>query len=134
WRRVLEVNLTGSFIIAQSAATHLQHSGGSLTFLTSRAGKTGFAALNADSSGTKPHYCASKAGVISLMKSLAIELAPRVRVNAIAPGPIEGDMIPSDAWPRIARQVPLARLGTPDEVADAAFFLTGSAASFITGH
>src|SRR5690606_33899350 len=82
WRRVVDINLTGSFIVAQAAIAPLSKSRGSITLMTSRAGKTGFAALNAGKSGTKAHYCASKAGVISLMKSLATELAPDVRVNA----------------------------------------------------
>jgi NAD(P)-dependent dehydrogenase (short-subunit alcohol dehydrogenase family) len=134
WKRVLEVNLTGAFIVAQAAISCLTTTSGSLTFLTSRAGKTGFAALNPGHSGTKPHYCASKAGVISLMKSLAIELAPSVRVNAVAPGPIEGEMIPRDRWPEIAERVPLGRLGTPAEVAEAVYFLASPAAGFVTGH
>ncbi|TEA78782.1 SDR family NAD(P)-dependent oxidoreductase [Allopusillimonas ginsengisoli] len=134
WRRVVDINLTGSFIVAQAAIAPLSKSRGSITLLTSRAGKTGFAALNAGKSGTKAHYCASKAGVISLMKSLATELAPDVRVNAVAPGPIEGEMIPRERWPEIAARVPLERLGTAAEVADAVHFLSSAAASFITGH
>ncbi|HVL10216.1 MAG TPA: SDR family NAD(P)-dependent oxidoreductase [Burkholderiaceae bacterium] len=134
WKRILDVNLTGSFIVAQAAIAPLARARGSITLLTSRAGKTGFAALNASRSGTKAHYCASKAGVISLMKSLATELAPDVRVNAVAPGPIEGEMIPRDRWPEIAARVPLGRLGRIEEIADAAYFLASPAASFITGH
>lgn len=134
WKRVLDVNLTGAFIVTQAAIAPLVQAKGSMTLLTSRAGKTGFAALNAGSGGTKPHYCASKAGVISLMKSLAIELAPDIRVNAVAPGPIEGEMIPRERWPEIAARVPLQRLGTTNEVAQAVHFLASPAASFITGH
>lgn len=134
WCRVLDINLTGTFIVAQAAIAELRANKGSMTFLTSRAGKTGFAALSPDKNGTKPHYCASKAGVISLMKSLAIELAPDVRVNAVAPGPIEGNMIPRERWPELAKRVPLERLGKADEIADAVHFLVSPAASFITGH
>lgn len=134
WRRVVDVNLTGTFIVCQAAIPALAAAGGSIVLLASRAGKTGFAALNASASGTKAHYCASKAGVISLTKSLAIELAPEVRVNAIAPGPIEGEMIPRERWPDIARRVPLGRLGTAGEIAEAAFYLVSPQASFITGH
>lgn len=134
WQRVIDVNLTGTFVLAQAAMPELVKNKGSLTLLTSRAGKTGFAAFNTSKNGTKPHYCASKAGVISLMKSLAIEFAPDVRVNAVAPGPIEGEMIPRERWPEIAKHVPLARLGKVSEIADAVHFLTSSASSFVTGH
>lgn len=134
WRRLMDVNLTGTFVVAQAAIGPLSRAKGSMTLLTSRAGKTGFAALNAGKSGTKAHYCASKAGVISLMKSLATELAPDVRVNAVAPGPIEGEMIPRDRWPDIAAKVPLGRLGTAGEIAEAVYFLASPAAGFITGH
>lgn len=134
WKRLIDVNLTGTFIVAQAAIPSLLKAKGSITLLTSRAGKTGFAALNAGNSGTKAHYCASKAGVISLMKSLATELAPDIRVNAVAPGPIEGEMIPRERWPEIAARVPLGRLGTVNEIADAVHFLASPSASFITGH
>lgn len=134
WQRLINVNLNGAFIVSQAAIGPLSRASGSLVLLTSRAGKTGFAALNSTNSGTKAHYCASKAGVISLMKSLAIELAPTIRVNAVAPGPIEGEMIPKDLWPEIANRVPLKRLGTPSEIAEAVFFLIQPASSFITGH
>lgn len=134
WRRIIEVNLTGAFIVSQAAIAHLQPGAGTITLLASRAAKTGYAALNAGSDGTKPHYCASKAGVISLTKSLATELAPDIRVNAVAPGPIEGEMIPRDKWAGIAARVPLGRLGTPEEIASAVAFLASPAAGFITGH
>ncbi|HLR13395.1 MAG TPA: SDR family NAD(P)-dependent oxidoreductase [Burkholderiaceae bacterium] len=134
WRRIIEVNLTGAFIVSQAAIAHLRPGTGSITLLTSRAAKTGYAALNVGSGGTKPHYCASKAGVISLMKSLATELAPEIRVNAVAPGPIEGEMIPQEKWADIAARVPLGRLGAPSEIAAAVAFLVSPAAGFITGH
>jgi 3-oxoacyl-[acyl-carrier protein] reductase len=85
--------------------------------------------------GTKSAYSASKAGVISLVKSLAIELAPAgVRINGIAPGSIEGTMIPQEKWAELARSIPLKRLGRPDEIAEAAFYLCSEEASYITGH
>ena len=80
-------------------------------------------------------YAASKAALLSLVKSLAIELAPDgVRVNAIVPGSIEGNMIPQERWPELAARIPLGRLGTPDEIADAVRYLCSDEARYITGH
>lgn len=135
WRRVIDINLTGAFIVAQAAIAYLERGVGSMTLLTSRAAKTGYAALNVGGGGgTKPHYCASKAGVISLMKSLAIELAPGIRVNAVAPGPIEGTMIPKDKWGDMIARVPLGRMGTPSDIAAAVSYLVSPSAAFVTGH
>ena len=133
WERIVNVNLTGSFVVCKAAIDSLRRNRGGMVLLTSRAGKSGMV-LNQRQKGVKAHYCASKAGVISLTKSLAFELAPDVRVNGVAPGPIEGEMIPREAWARVAQHVPLARLGTTQEIADAVHFLLSPAASFITGH
>jgi 3-oxoacyl-[acyl-carrier protein] reductase len=135
WRRLLDVNLTGAFVVAQAAIPALRRGRGSVVMIASRAGRTGYAALNAAPTGTKAHYAASKAGLLSLVKSLAIELAPdSVRVNAVVPGSIEGQMIPRERWPELAQRIPLGRLGTPQEVADAARFLCSDEARYITGH
>jgi NAD(P)-dependent dehydrogenase (short-subunit alcohol dehydrogenase family) len=135
WRRLLDVNLTGAFLVARAAIGAMRQSQGAMVMIASRAARTGFAALAASPEGTKAHYCASKAGLLSLVKSLAIELAPAgVRVNAVVPGSIEGAMIPRDRWPEMARRIPLGRLGLPDEIADAARFLCSDQARYITGH
>jgi NAD(P)-dependent dehydrogenase (short-subunit alcohol dehydrogenase family) len=135
WERVIRVNLTGAFIVCKHAAAAMQRPGGGIVLVSSRAGRTGVAALNVANAGAKAHYCASKAGVISLAKSLATELASDgVRVNAVAPGSIEGTMIPRERWDAIARQVPLGRLGTAEEVAGAVAFLCSDDARYITGH
>jgi len=135
WRRLLEVNLTGAFLVAQAAIPALCRARGAAVFIASRAGRTGYAALNASPAGTKAHYAASKAALLSLVKSLAIELAPEgVRVNAVVPGSIEGQMIPRERWPELAARIPLGRLGTPDEVANAVGWLCSEAAGYVTGH
>jgi NAD(P)-dependent dehydrogenase (short-subunit alcohol dehydrogenase family) len=114
---------------------YLQESKGVGLLITSRAGKVGYAGFDPNPAGTKAHYCASKAGVISLVKSLAIELAPfGVRVNGLAPGSIEGTMIPKELWAGLAEKIPLKRLGLPEEIAQAASFLCSDASSYITGH
>lgn len=106
-----------------------------MTLFTSRAAKTGYAAIGVNANKTKAHYCASKAGVISLVKSLATELAQYdVRVNSVAPGPVSGVMIPKEQQALIAEKVPLKRLGTPEDMAEAAFSLASPTAAFITGH
>jgi NAD(P)-dependent dehydrogenase (short-subunit alcohol dehydrogenase family) len=136
WEMVIRVNLTGTFIMTQAMIPALRRTGGgSMVLITSRAGKTGVAALNVNANATKAHYCASKAGVISLVKSLATELAKEnIRVNGLAPGSIEGTMIPKQQWPIIAQSIPLQRLGRPEEIAEAACFLCSPQSSYITGH
>jgi 3-oxoacyl-[acyl-carrier protein] reductase len=135
WSEVIEVNLNGAFHIARAALESLKAARGSAVLVSSRAARVGYAALAQASVGTKPHYCAAKAGVISLTRSLALELAPHgVRVNCVAPGSIEGEMIPRERWADIAARVPLGRLGRQDEIADACFYLCSEAASYVTGH
>jgi 3-oxoacyl-[acyl-carrier protein] reductase len=136
WEDVIRVNLTGSFLLLQAAMELLAESApSSVVLVSSRAGQVGASAHGINPQATKPHYVSSKAGVIAMTKSFAMELAPRgVRVNCVAPGPIEGSMIPREKWDTIARAVPLGRLGRADEVASAIRFLASDAAAFITGH
>ncbi|MFF5992667.1 SDR family NAD(P)-dependent oxidoreductase [Prauserella flavalba] len=135
WRRVLDVNLTGAFLMAQASIPALRRSRGSMVMIASRAARVGYAALNpSPTDGTKAHYCASKAGLLSLVRSLAIELAPdSVRVNAVVPGSIEGAMIPRERWPELASRIPLGRLGTPREIAEVVEFLCSDGARYVTG-
>jgi 3-oxoacyl-[acyl-carrier protein] reductase len=135
WRRVVDVNLNGAFFVAQAAIPVLRASHGAMVMIASRAARVGYAALSPTPAGTKPHYCASKAGVLSLVKSLAVELASDgVRVNAVVPGSIEGAMIPRERWPELAARIPLGRLGVAEEVADVVAFLCSPQSRYVTGH
>ncbi len=133
WREVLDVNLTGTFLAVQSAArTMLAGSrGGSIITIASIAAKH-------PEAGT-PAYGASKAAVWMLTKHTATVLAPSgIRVNAIGPGFIDTNMTaPLKALPELydqfVGQVPMGRMGTPDEVANVALFLAGDESSYFTG-
>jgi NAD(P)-dependent dehydrogenase (short-subunit alcohol dehydrogenase family) len=127
WDRVLNVNLKGAFFCAQAAARAMLGRGGAIVNVASDAAWSG---------GLNPcaHYAASKAGLVSITRSLAKELAGYgIRVNALAPGMIDTDM-GGDAGAALGGlQIPLGRYGTPDEVAAAVVFLASSDASYVTG-
>lgn len=130
WSRVLDVNLTAPFRLAQAAAPALAEAQGSIVNIASVA-IMGFAGQAA--------YDASKGGLQTLTRSLAVELGPQgVRANAVAPGFIRTPMV--DAHPdladigrRLARTLPIARMGEPDEVASAVAWLASKRASYVTG-
>ena len=140
WRRVLDVNLTGAFLVGREAARALPD-GGNLVFIASVAGLTGDPFFGA--------YCASKFGVVALTQVLARELGHRqIRVNAVCPGGVRTAMsaetIRGDAE-RLGRKEDdlrslyesdsfLNRWADPGEVADACLFLLSSASSYISGH
>ena len=127
WLQSIAINLDGVFYTCRAAIPHLQP-GGSIVNLASLAGQRG--------SRNHGHYAAAKGGVISLSRTLAMELAPAIRVNAISPGLIEGPMVQplmTARGPQLLDQTPLGRLGTADEVAKAILFLLSDWASFITG-
>ncbi len=134
WERTLAVNLTSVFVSMQAEIPHLLAAGGGAIVNTaSAAGLMGFANL--------PAYVASKHGVVGLTKSVALEFAKHgVRVNAICPGSIRTGMLEGftggneQALEGMGRMQPIGRLGTPEEVAEAAVWLCSSAASFVTGH
>jgi 3-oxoacyl-[acyl-carrier protein] reductase len=127
WHRTISVNLDGVFYVTRRAANHLSQSS-SIVNLSSMAAHRG-AFYNA-------HYSASKGALISLTRSLARELGPKTRVNAVSPGiidtPMASDLIKTRGADSIA-QTPLKRLGTPAEIASVIGFLCSDAAAFITG-
>ena len=131
--RLLDVNLKGAFLCSKAAARHLlkARADGRIINLSSVVGEQGNAG--------QAMYAAAKAGIIGLTKSLARELASRgVTVNAVAPGFIATDMtaaaLQGDARDALLKQIPLARIGAPEEVAEAVAFLAAPAAGYITGH
>lgn len=130
WLRVMDVNLNGMFFVAQQAARRmLANSSGVILNMGSTNGMRGF-----------PYYAdynASKAGVIELTRSMALELAPAVRVNVICPGYILTPMQEAEYTPEMLREcenkIPLGRLGQPEEIAALFAFLASDDAQFITG-
>ena len=130
WRTVIDTNLNGMFYVAQQAARRmLAGSGGMILNMGSTNGLVGYH-YYAD-------YNASKAGVIELTRSMALELAPTIRVNAVCPGFIMTPMQEAEYTPEMRRayedKLPLRRLGCPEDVAALFAFLASDDASFITG-
>lgn len=130
FQRVLNVNLTGAFLIARTVGRDMiRRKAGSIINMSSVVGIHG--------NGGQANYAASKAGLIGLTKSLAQEVASRgVRVNAIAPGYIVTDMtdgINEAAKEKLIERIPLKRLGKAEDIANMALFLASDEATYITG-
>jgi NAD(P)-dependent dehydrogenase (short-subunit alcohol dehydrogenase family) len=141
WDRVLDVNLKGTWMVSRACAERMlaAGTGGRIVNVSSQAGKRGFPMLGA--------YCAAKAGVILLTQVLAQELgASGITVNAVCPGTVDTDLLNKDRqfeklvgmmeggtekW--IAREIPLRRLQTADDVAATIAFLCSDDAAYITG-
>ena len=130
WNKVIEVNLTGMFYCIRPA---------SKVMMKQRAGKIINVTSVVAQMGNKgqANYCAAKAGVIGLTKSVARELASRnIQVNAIAPGFIDTAMtagLPESAKDILMQSIPLGRIGTPEDVAAAALFLASDDSNYVTG-
>jgi meso-butanediol dehydrogenase/(S,S)-butanediol dehydrogenase/diacetyl reductase len=151
WQRMMDVNLTGTFLMLQAAARQMQaqeplspgRPRGKIITLASIAGRSGAGPI---ASVIAP-YRASKAAVISLTQSAAFTLAPHITVNAMCPGLVETDMwqqmdrdwtelqgLPQgEAWRQRVSAVPLGRAQTPEDVANLALYLASQAADYITG-
>lgn len=135
WDRMTDVNLKGTFFCIQAALGALRTSGGNIVNLASDAGLIGEAGLAA--------YCASKGGVVTLTKALALELAPEIRVNCVCPGYVDTDMVrrdgiernddPAGAEQDLMNAAPLGRIAMPEEIASAILYLASDHAGFMTG-
>lgn len=134
WERVLSVNLTGVWRCMKAEIPHmLANGGGAIVNCSSVAGLVGFA-------GSAP-YVASKHGIIGLTKSAALEYAALgIRINAVCPGVIDTPMVERvthdnpEMEQQLISQEPIARMGTPEEIADAVLWLCSDSASFVVGH
>ena len=132
WNRIVGINLSGVFFMCKAAIPHLLETKGNIINMASTAGLVGqvYAA----------HYCATKAGVVMLSKSMAIEFAGRgVRVNAICPGAVKTPLTENIKFPEnpdmnlLARLAPLVEAAQPEEIATAVAYLASSEARFVTG-
>ena len=130
WDAQMDLNLKAVFVATQVAAEHMES--GTIINISSSASRARGSIKNGP-------YAASKAAVNSLTSTFALELAPNIRVNAIAPGPIptdnfnESTNFPEDKPIEKLIGVPLGRLGTPDDIGHAVVFMASDAASWITG-
>lgn len=125
WRRVLDTNLTGAFLVTQGALPLLSR-GGSITLIGSKAASVGVP--------LRSHYTATKAALVGLMRGLTKELGPLgIRVNVVAPGIIDTGGLPAQARERYESIISLRRLGKPEEIANVVAFLASDLAAYITG-
>ena len=133
FERVMGVNFRGTWLALKHEVRHmLLHGGGAIVNTASTAGVTGIAGVAL--------YTASKHAIVGLTKAAALELAPsKIRVNAVAPGPVRTGLLSRMldgklSIEQVAAQVPMARVSEPPEIAEAILWLASDAASYVTGH
>jgi NAD(P)-dependent dehydrogenase (short-subunit alcohol dehydrogenase family) len=134
WDHTLDVTLKGAFFCSRAALPALRESRGNIVHVSSSAGLSAVAGITV--------YCAAKAGLIQLSKAMALELAPDVRVNCVCPGPADTDMgrsnfspdlPPAEARAAFEKNVPIGRMGTPEEIADSILWVASARSAFVTG-
>ena len=124
---VLDINLGAAYRLTTALADRFTE-GGAIVNIASRAYLGNFGQFN---------YSMSKGGVVGLTRAMALSLAPNVRVNAVAPGLIGTEMamaIPDDVLDKMISEIPLDRMGSPEEIANVVWFLLTPLSSYITGH
>jgi 3-oxoacyl-[acyl-carrier protein] reductase len=130
WQKTVDINLTSAWLVTREVAPIMKkQKSGSIIFLTSTVGMLGVAPVLA--------YSCAKGGIVSMTKAFAKELAPDIRINAIAPSNVMTDMTLGAGDELIARmkdQTPLKRIAEPEELAKPILFLASDDASYITGH
>lgn len=134
WTRIMDTNVGGSYFCSRAAVETLRKNAGCIVHLGSESGINGY--------GGSTAYCASKGAIVNLTRSMAMELAPKVRVNSVCPGVVETDMardgfaIDGDREKGMQQQresYPLKRVATPAEIAASILYLASDDARFITG-
>ncbi|WP_082960187.1 SDR family NAD(P)-dependent oxidoreductase [Maribacter hydrothermalis] len=135
WKNTMETNLSSIFYLSKFAIPEIQKNEGSSILINAS-----IAAYK--SFPNHPAYCASKAGALALMRQMAVEYAPQIRVNAMCPGPVDTPLLwdsatafdnPNKAVENAANKTLLKRLGKPNDIANLALFLVSEDASWITG-
>ncbi|MDB4292669.1 SDR family oxidoreductase [Maribacter sp.] len=134
WHQTLNTNLSAIFYLCKYAIPHLEKKGGNILINASIAAFKSFP--------NHPAYCASKAASVALMKQMAVEYAPKIRINAICPGPVDTPLLrasaeafenPDLAVAKAGEATLMQRLGTPNDIAKLALFMVSDDSSWITG-